>query len=107
MQFRRGDFAQTVLSALEETETAMSRLVRELNAAYDLVVIDESHNFRNNDAFKDQWGGELHTPETWLQGRTYFAPGYEPDATAADAGPATSFYARRTRSGGRRTRWAF
>ncbi len=37
-------------------------------------ALDDAVRRAHNDAFKDQWGGELHTPETWAQGRTYFAP---------------------------------
>ncbi|WP_324650928.1 GNAT family N-acetyltransferase [Georgenia sp. H159] len=39
-------------------------------------ALDDAVRRAHNDAFKDQWGGELHTPETWLQGRTYFAPAW-------------------------------
>ncbi len=37
-------------------------------------ALDDAVRRAHNDAFKDQWGAELHTPETWSQGRTYFAP---------------------------------
>ncbi|WP_413449854.1 GNAT family N-acetyltransferase [Georgenia phoenicis] len=37
-------------------------------------ALDDAVRRAHNDAFKDQWGGEQHTAETWLQGRTYFAP---------------------------------
>lgn len=37
-------------------------------------ALEDAVRRAHNDAFKDQWGAEIHTPETWLQGRTYFAP---------------------------------
>lgn len=39
-------------------------------------ALEDAVRRAHNDAFTDQWGGELHTPETWLQGRTYFAPAW-------------------------------
>ncbi|HLS72424.1 MAG TPA: GNAT family N-acetyltransferase [Actinomycetaceae bacterium] len=39
-------------------------------------ALDDAVRRAHNDAFKDQWGAELHTPETWVQGRTYFAPSW-------------------------------
>lgn len=37
-------------------------------------ALEDAVRRAHNDAFRDQWGGEQHTPETWQQGRTYFAP---------------------------------
>ena len=39
-------------------------------------ALDDAVRRAHNDAFKGQWGAELHTPETWVQGRTYFAPSW-------------------------------
>ncbi|MEE6274364.1 GNAT family N-acetyltransferase [Georgenia wangjunii] len=36
--------------------------------------LDDAVRRAHNEAFRDQWGAEQHTPETWTQGRTFFAP---------------------------------
>lgn len=36
--------------------------------------LDDAVRKAHNEAFRHQWGVEAHTPETWAQGRTYFAP---------------------------------
>src|SRR5699024_12313786 len=37
-------------------------------------ALDDAVRRAHNEAFTGQWAGEVHTPETWVQGRTYFAP---------------------------------
>ena len=39
-------------------------------------ALDDAVRRAHNEAFRDQWGAEQHTPETWVQGRTYFAPSW-------------------------------
>src|SRR5690625_1534082 len=39
-------------------------------------ALDDAVRRAHNDAFTDHWGGEQHTPDTWVQGRTYFAPSW-------------------------------
>ncbi|HLS48615.1 MAG TPA: GNAT family N-acetyltransferase [Actinomycetaceae bacterium] len=36
--------------------------------------LDDAVRKAHNEAFREQWGAEPHTPETWVHGRTYFAP---------------------------------
>lgn len=36
--------------------------------------LDDAVRRAHNDAFSEDHGGEQHTPETWAQGRTFFAP---------------------------------
>ena len=36
--------------------------------------LDDHVRLAHNEAFADHWGSEPHTPETWSDGRTYFAP---------------------------------
>lgn len=38
--------------------------------------LDDAVRKAHNDAFGGQWGAEAHTPVTWVQGRTYFAPSW-------------------------------
>ncbi|MFC4555889.1 GNAT family N-acetyltransferase [Georgenia faecalis] len=38
--------------------------------------LDDAVRRAHNDAFRDQWGAQEHTPETWVQGRTHFAPAW-------------------------------
>ncbi|QDB79443.1 GNAT family N-acetyltransferase [Georgenia sp. 311] len=40
------------------------------------AALEDAVRRAHNDAFAGQWGAELHTPETWMQGRTYFAPSW-------------------------------
>jgi mycothiol synthase len=36
--------------------------------------LDEATRLAHNDAFRDHWGSEPATPESWVQGRSMFAP---------------------------------
>lgn len=36
--------------------------------------LDDQVRLAHNDAFADHWGSEPHTPASWADGRTYFAP---------------------------------
>jgi len=38
--------------------------------------LDDQVRRAHNDAFGDHWGSEPHTPETWVDGRTCFAPAW-------------------------------
>lgn len=38
--------------------------------------LDDQVRRAHNDAFADHWGSEPHTPETWREGRTCFAPAW-------------------------------
>ncbi|TDE88938.1 GNAT family N-acetyltransferase [Occultella glacieicola] len=49
-----------------------------LRSNLDLVPwsaeLDDQVRLAHNDSFRDHWGSEPHTVETWQEGRTYFAP---------------------------------
>lgn len=38
--------------------------------------LDDQIRLAHNEAFSDHWGSEPHTPETWADGRTCFAPAW-------------------------------
>jgi len=38
--------------------------------------LDDAVRLAHNDAFRDHWGSEPATPESWAQGRSMFAPGW-------------------------------
>lgn len=38
--------------------------------------LDDPARHAHNDAFRDHWGSEPATPESWVQGRSMFAPGW-------------------------------
>lgn len=38
--------------------------------------LDDAVRRAHNRAFGDHWGSQPHTPESWRQGRTHFAPGW-------------------------------
>lgn len=38
--------------------------------------LDDQVRLAHNDAFADHWGSEPHTPESWREGRTCFAPAW-------------------------------
>lgn len=38
--------------------------------------LDEATRLAHNDAFRDHWGSEPATPESWVHGRSMFAPGW-------------------------------
>ncbi|MBZ2195645.1 GNAT family N-acetyltransferase [Occultella gossypii] len=49
-----------------------------LRSNLDLVTwsaeLDDQVRLAHNESFRDHWGSEPHTVETWQEGRTYFAP---------------------------------
>ncbi|CAM3261978.1 GNAT family N-acetyltransferase [Occultella aeris] len=49
-----------------------------LRSSLDLVPwsaeLDDQVRLAHNESFRDHWGSEPHTVETWQEGRTYFAP---------------------------------
>lgn len=58
--------------------------------------IDEATRLAHNDAFRDHWGSEPATPESWVQGRSTFAPGWSfvvvDDARSTAAEPFVAGY---------------
>ncbi|MBE7700619.1 GNAT family N-acetyltransferase [Oerskovia sp. Sa1BUA8] len=50
--------------------------------------LDEATRLAHNDAFRDHWGSEPATPESWVHGRSMFAP--EWSVLVVDDTPATS-----------------
>ncbi|MHB1063208.1 MAG: GNAT family N-acetyltransferase [Georgenia sp.] len=38
--------------------------------------LDDAIRRAHNKAFADQWGSQPHTPETWVRGRSHFAPSW-------------------------------
>ncbi|MEK8228811.1 GNAT family N-acetyltransferase [Oerskovia sp. M15] len=56
--------------------------------------LDEATRLAHNDAFRDHWGSEPATPESWVHGRSMFAPEWSvlivddgPPGGSAGAGP--------------------
>ena len=52
--------------------------------------LDEATRLAHNDAFRDHWGSEPATPESWVHGRSMFAPEWSMlvvDDSPAAAGP--------------------
>ncbi|GII98009.1 acetyltransferase (GNAT) family protein [Sediminihabitans luteus] len=58
--------------------------------------VDEAARLAHNDAFRDHWGSEPRSPESWAKGRATFAPAWSftivDDTIVDDAGPFVAGY---------------
>ncbi|MPV37689.1 GNAT family N-acetyltransferase [Georgenia subflava] len=63
----RRDLAQPIPEVPLDTHLSVEPWTEEL---------DDAVRRAHNKAFGDHWGSQPHTPETWNQGRSHFAPGW-------------------------------
>lgn len=50
------------------------QLAPQLKLEHFTMELDDAVREAHNDAFRDHWGSQPHTPESWVQGRAQFRP---------------------------------